>query len=127
MREKPMPLDELPDYIRSVREHGQGDAPVVDMGRIVSPNRSRSYLLVAAGLLLALGVYVARSTDEITIESAAGVGNVAEIVSGEGGSVISVKRDGDGKYRVRVFSFGGVRSLVERLRESEEFDSVGLD
>lgn len=125
---KPMPLKDLPGYIQSVREHGQGgDSPVVEMGRIVSPNRSRQvFIAVAACLFLALGgVYVANSTNEIEIEAGVGSLAVAEMVSEEGGRVLSVVRDEDGNYRVRVFTFG-IKSLVDRLREKKEFESVEM-
>lgn len=118
-----MPLKDLPEYIKSARG-GQDEVPVVEMGRIVSPSGRSPFLLAVACILLILVAGVAVSTHEIKIGSAAGAENVAEIVSGEGGRVVSVSKDGEGDYRVRVFTFGGVKSLVERLRGKEEFESV---
>lgn len=126
---KPMPLKDLPGYIQSAREHGQGDdVPVVDMGRIVSKSKFRPVpIAVAACLFLALGgAYVASSTKEIEIEAGVGSLAVAEVVSEEGGRVLSVVRYEDGKYRVKVFTLGGFKSLVERLREKKGFDSVEM-
>lgn len=118
---RPMPLSELPGYIRSVREGGQGDdVPVVDMGMIVDdrPRRRWAYALLAASLLLVgSGLYM--STDSIVVASGADARRVAEMVSDEGGSVFSVSQKEDGTYRVRVFSLGGVRSLVERVRGTD--------
>jgi hypothetical protein len=116
-----MPLSELPEYIRSVRESGQGDdIPVVDMGMIVDsrPRRRWGYALLAvACLVVGTGLYM--STDSIVVASGADARRVAEIVSDEGGSVFSVSQKEDGTYRVRVFSLGGVRSLVERIRGTD--------
>jgi len=128
--ERPMPLSELPGYMRHARENGQGDeSPVVEMGRIVDDGPRRVWFrplaLAAACLLLAGGVYAASSTEEITIVSGAGIREVSEIVSGEGGRVISVRKEGDGAYRVRVMNFGGLKSLVERLRENKDVKRVG--
>lgn len=120
-RKSPMPLSELPEYIRSVRESGQGDdIPVVDMGMIVDsrPRRRWGYALLAvACLVVGTGLYM--STDSIVVASGADARRVAEIVSDEGGSVFSVSQKEDGTYRVRVFSLGGVRSLVERIRGTD--------
>ena len=129
---KPMPLSELPGYMRSARETGQGDdIPVVDMGVIVDDRpflvRNRAMAL-AACVLLAVGgaLFVSASTDSLVISSGADAKKVAEIVSNEGGSVFSVSQKEDGTYRVRVFSLRGPSSLLERLRSVEGVDSVDL-
>jgi hypothetical protein len=131
-QDDPMPLGELSGYIKSARESGQGDyVPVVEMGSIVDDRPRRSWmrplaLASAACLLLAVaGVYV--STREITIVSGAGIQAVSEIVAGDGGRVMSVRTEEDGSYRVRVFTFGGMKSLIEKLRDNKEFDSVGVN
>lgn len=134
MGEKPMPLSELPGYIKGVRDSGQGDyAPVVEMGRIVDePLRSDIHYLglsmvMAACLLLSVGIYALTSTRDISIVSGMDEGRVAEIVSSEGGRVFSVRKEGDGTYRVRVFTLKRMGSFLEGLRGQEEFDSVSLD
>lgn len=134
-QDKPMPLSELPAYLNSVRERGQGDyVPVVDMGRIVDAGGSTVwfrrvgyaaalFMLLAGGFL----TYAVSATREITIVSdGMGAMDISGVVSNEGGRVISVRKDEEGAYRVRVFAFGGVKSLVERLRENRGLDRVEL-
>ena len=125
---EPMPLGDLPGYIRSVRDSGQGgDSPVVDMGRIVAPaprwGRRIAYAGVACVLVAVGGAYAMNMTEEISIRADLGAVAVASAVSAEGGRVISVRRDDDGSYRVRVLSFG-MGSLVERLRGRKDFKIV---
>ena len=129
---RPMPLSELPDYMRRARERGQGDdIPVVDMGMIVDdgPRWGRTAAFVlgsAAFLVVGLGVLAASSARDIRIVASGGAGAVSEIVSAEGGRVFSVTQEGDGSYRVRVFAFGGVRPLIDRLRGSDRVESVDI-
>lgn len=128
--DRPMPLSELPDYMRRAREHGQGDdVPVVDMGMIVDDRPSWGRIIAyasAACVLLAVGglVAVSASTESLVIASEAGAARVAGIVSEEGGSVFSVSANEDGTYRVRVFSFRGTDSLMNRLRGNGELERV---
>jgi len=127
----PMPLGDLPEYMRSVRDGGQGDyAPVVDVGRIVDdrPRRGRLAAFASAACVLVgiAGIYAANSTSDISITSSSDSVAVSKMVSDEGGKVFSVKKNEDGTYRVRVFSFGGARDLVDRLKDKGRFDSVEL-
>lgn len=133
-RDEPMPLSELSGYIDSVRRDGQGDyIPVVDVGRIVDDSPAWRWIgrvryAAAACVILSLGgaLAVAYRTERITISSDAGPAAVAGIVSDEGGSVFSVVQAEGGEYELRVFSFGGGRSLVERLRGKKELKRVDL-
>jgi len=127
----PMPLGDLPGYIRSAREDGQGDyVPVVDVGRIVDDRprwgRLVAFSSVACVLVGLAGIYVANSTSDISIISSSDYVKVSKIVSDEGGRIFSVKKNEDGTYRVRVFSFGGARDLVNRLKDEGRFDGVEL-
>lgn len=128
--DRPMPLSELPGYMRHAREHGQGDeVPVVDMGMIVDDRPSWGRIVAyafATCVLIAVGgvVAVSASTESLVIASEADAARVAGIVSEEGGSVFSVSANEDGTYRVRVFSFRGVNALLERLRGNGELDRV---
>lgn len=129
MREndKPMPLSELPGYMEHVRKYGQGDyVPVVDMGVIVDERPSLSWrlpMLFASALCLFLVAYAVNSTREITIVSGLDADRVSSIVADEGGRILSVKKDGEGRYKLRVFSlvFG---SLMDGLRKNEELERV---
>lgn len=131
---EPMPLSELSGYIDSVRRSGQGDyVPVVDMGRIVDDApawrrlRAVRYAVGACVLLVAVGfIAVVSGTERMSIASDAGPKEVARIVAEEGGNVFSVSQRENGEYEVRVFSFKGAGSLLERLRRNKEIKSVDL-
>ena len=128
--DRPMPLSELAGYMKHAREHGQGgEVPVVEMGMIVDDRRSWGRIVAyasAACVLVAVGglVAVSASTESLVIASDADAARVAGIVSEEGGSVFSVSANEDGTYRVRVFSFRGTESLMNRLRGNGELERV---
>lgn len=135
-QDRPMPLKDLPAYLNSVREGGQGGyAPVVDVGRIVDPGGSTVWFRRmghAAAILLLLGAGVlafgVAGTRNITISSDASDSRaVADIVREGGGNVFSVTKKDDGTYRVRVFTFRKMGQFLERLRENKEFDRVELE
>lgn len=128
--EKPMPLKDLPAYLDSVREHGQGDyVPVVDMGMIVDDRPRRGLRLAAYStalcLFVALGAVAYNSTERVVID-AAGLGPqaVAEIIRDQGGRAFSVKENDDGTHEVRVFTFKRMSSFLEQLRKNKEFKKV---
>jgi hypothetical protein len=126
---KPMPLKDLPAYIDSVRETGQGEIPVVEMGIIVEPRRPLRKMAVFAGaaciLLAGVAVFGFNSTENITIE-AVGLGPeaVAQIVSAEGGMFVNVTENEDRTYSVRVLNLLNKNYFLERLRRNEELDKV---
>jgi hypothetical protein len=126
---KPMPLKDLPAYIDSVGDTGQGEIPVVEMGMIVEPRRPFRSLTVFAGatclLLAGVAVFGFNSTEYITIE-AGGLGPeaVARIVSAEGGMFVNVTENEDRTYSVRVLNLRNKNYFLERLRRNEEFRNV---
>lgn len=130
-----MPLSELPDYIKSVREHGQGeDVPVVEMGMIFDDTasrwRTRPFLLVAAASVLVIVggvVAISASTESLTVYSKADADKIASIVSGEGARVFSVTKSGDGEYKVRLFSFRNINSILERLRINKDLEGAKIE
>ena len=135
-QDKPMPLRDLPAYLDSVRERGQGDdIPVVDMGMIVDApkpfNWSRAAAYSAAAcLMVAVGVagYAAAYTRSITIAAGeVGPQQVAEMVSQEGGRVFSVKKNEQGDYEVKVFTFQKMSAFLDRLRENKNLEGVEVD
>lgn len=131
---KPMPLSELPAYMDHIKKHGQGgDVPVVDVGIIVDESPIKRWarplsFAVAASLMIGICGYAVKSTKEITIVSDLSEESaVLEKVSNDGGRVISVRKDEKGRYKVRIFTFMNLNSLVGRLRENKEFRSVELE
>lgn len=127
MTNEPMNLKDLPGYIRSSRENGQTDVPVVQMGMIREERRSFLGVLAfaaAACLLVVMAVGFTR-TERITIEAGdIGAESVAKIVSGEGGMFVSVTRNDDRTYSVRTLNLRNKNYFLERLRRNEEFEKV---
>ena len=131
-RKEPMPLSDLPEYMRAIRNEGQGDyVPVVDMGMIV--NNEKSWLkpiAYATAVCIAFSfcvVLVLSSTREISIKSDVSSVDVVDLVSKNGYNVISVKQKENGDYNLRIFSFSGYKSLIERLRKNKDFKKVEID
>lgn len=128
--EKPMPLKDLPAYLESVREHGQGDyVPVVDMGMIVDDRPRRGLRMAAYStalcLFVAIGIVAYNSTERIVIDAAdLGPQAVAEIIRDQGGRAFSVTENDDGTHEVRVFTFKRMSSFLEQLRKNKEFKKV---
>jgi hypothetical protein len=129
-----MPLKDLPAYLDSVRERGQGDyVPVVEMGMIVDDRPGRwaralayssvACLFVAMG---AVGVAVTKTRSITVAADGMGPQAVADIISDEGGRVFSVSQNEDGEYEVRVFTFQRMSYFLERLRGNKEFGSVDI-
>lgn len=124
-----MPLKDLPAYLDSVREHGQGDfVPVVEMGMIVD-DRPRRWMRIAAYsaalcLLLGVGLVGYSSTGTIVIDADLDSKSVSEIVREGGGRVFSVKENEDGTHEVRVMTFKRMSSLLEQLRSNKNFRKV---
>jgi len=130
MNNKPMPLKDLPAYLESVRESGQGDyVPVVDMGRIVEPRRrwSGSLAFAAAACLLLGGVVTYAASKSITIVAdGVDAGAIAKMVKEGGAGVVSVKQDEDRTYKVRVLTLR-MNSLLENLRRNGSLERVDAD
>lgn len=133
MSDEPMSLNELPGYLKSVREHGQGDIPVVGVGRIVVSNKSgRTKKLAGAALiclfLTAAGTltHAVMAPKNITIATNEDVGAamVAGMVAADGSRVVSVIQSEDKTYKVRVVTFRSLSSLLESLRRNREFEKV---
>ncbi len=127
-----MPLKDLPAYLDSVREHGQGDyVPVVDMGMIVDDRPRRRLRLAAYStalcLFVAIGIVAYNSTERIVIDAAdLGPQAVAEIIRDQGGRAFSVTENDDGTHEVRVFTFKRMSSFLEQLRKNKEFKKVEI-
>ena len=128
----PMPLSQLPEYIKSLRESGSvGDGVVVDMGMIVEDEKPRSWLrrsayATAACLFLAAGTLTFMASKSIKIVAAEGVGyqTIADVVKEGGGHIVSMKKNDDNTYELRVFSFSRMSSFLDNLRGKEGLERV---
>lgn len=132
---KPMPLEKLPDYLKSAKPNG---SPVVDMGHIVIDKKPWWSLPRIAALLMVvvLGVGIV-SYDSLTTkqmrfvvdinEGADPLQAIPDIVSDGGGQAISVKHKEDSTYEVEVTTRKSRSSFLEWLRNNREIKKAELE
>jgi hypothetical protein len=125
--QKPIPLDKLNEHLRSNRN--TGDAPVVDMGRIIVPKRPYMKWAAAFAMVMVLGVgsmatYNAMSTKEMTllVDVNQGVPSQAltQMMSEIGGEIIAVKQNEDSTYEVKVVTRKSKNSFLDWLRKNKD-------
>lgn len=119
-----MDLKNLPAYLNSLRSKGEfGDGVVVDMGKIVAPRSNvlrNTAFAVSICVLLGLVTFGATS-QKITVVTNSGISaeEVYSIVSDNGGQVVSMIKNEDNTYSMRVFSFR-LGSFIEKLRKNKD-------
>jgi hypothetical protein len=129
----PLPLQDLPEYLKTHRNGDPNGSPVIGMGQIVAPrsNRLRNLSLAAACVLLGLGgiaTYNLVTPKEVTVVIAANDVNsdfITGIVSVGGGKVMSVKQNGD-TYEVKLSLRRNVNSFLDWLRKNKDVKRVEL-
>lgn len=127
-----MPLSQLPEYIKSLRESGSvGEGVVVDMGMIVDDEKPKIWLrrsayAAAACLFLAAGMLTFMASKSIKIVAEKGVGyqTIANVVAEGGGHIVSMKKNDDNTYELRVLSFNRMSSFLDNLRRKEGLERV---
>lgn len=131
----PMPIKDLPGYLKSLRGRIADDAPVVDMGRIVSPRNWFKTISFAAAvcLLVVLGGltgYNVLSTKSVTVfvkADNASPRSISKIISDGGGQVVSVKQYGESSYEIEISTRKNLSSFIEWLRKNKEINNVELN
>ena len=131
--ENPMSLENLPDYLKSLKEHGSvGDSCVVDMGTIDSNPKGFFWtqrIIIAAAVSMILGTggmiaYDLTATQQLTVlvdlnREADPTKVIPEMVSG-GGKIIAVtKKDGSSAYEVKVSTRKSRKSFLEWLHKNK--------
>ena len=127
--QKPVSIENLPEYLKSVRERGEsGGAPVVGMGQIMVPKRSHLLRYALASLTLcftlAIGGIVTYNYTNAPQNMTVVLGTdqkldtqaVAALVTENGGEVIAVTQRDDMTYEVKLAPRQNRQSLLERLR-----------
>lgn len=130
---KPLNLKHLPKYLKNLRESNSCDENlVVDMGQIVnsSPKFSKLYLgvpvlMLLVALALPAAYYFNDSKSAILVFDTDNK-DFSKIISDNGGEVISVKKNENSIYEVKIGKLKDVNSFIERLRKSKEFKKVEL-
>jgi hypothetical protein len=132
----PMPLKNLPGYLKSLRENNSvgGDAPVVDMGNIVTPipwGRYMTYvtaacLFLSAGILTYNNVFNTKNVTLVISAKDSDIQSVSNALAGNGGKVLSIEKNEYGEYEVKMLT-KNVNWLLDRLRRNKEFNKVEVE
>jgi len=131
MTQDPMPLEDLPQYLKSIRENGDsGSSPVVGTGQIVVAKKSWSKVILAtlAFLILSAGsvvTYNAMAMKNITVvmgihQTDDPSQTITKIVSDSGGQVVGFKQNEDSTYEVKVSTRKSKQSFLEWLRKNKD-------
>ena len=142
MNKEPMSLENLPEYLKAQREgRSMGNAPVVNMGQIVVPEKPRTSwlpkLALVAVMLVAVGVgglftYDVMSTNQMTIlvdidQNADPFQTIPTVVSDSGGRIIAVKQKDADTYEIKVTTRQSKNSFLDWLRKSKDVKKATLE
>jgi hypothetical protein len=130
----PLPLENLPEYLKNHRNGDSSGSPVIGMGQIVVPRSKWPQRIVfAAVACMMLGVAGAALTimspKEVTVVIAANDTTpdfIANIVSVGGGKVVSVKQTEDDTYEVKMSLRKNVNSFLDWLRKNKDVKGAEL-
>jgi len=132
-----MPLEDLPDYLRSLKNSGSlGDGTVVDMGTIVSPRRnwlltvsylSAAFLIVSAAALTTYNTLSAQNATVVLYANNIDKDAISKIMSDAGGRIVSVEQKNDSTYKVKFSTKKSLSSLIDWLRKNKDIKKVELE
>jgi hypothetical protein len=130
----PLPLENLPEYLKNHRNGDPSGSPVIGMGQIVVPRSKWPQRIVfAAAACMMLGVAGAALTimspKEVTVVIAANDTTpdfIANIVSVGGGKVVSVTQTENDTYEVKMSLRKNVNSFLDWLRKNKDVKGVEL-
>jgi hypothetical protein len=130
-----MSLENLPGYLKSLKEKGStGNAPVVDVGQISSPKRPYVRWLAAFVMLMALGVGGAITYDvmsrpvTVVVDIDKGVSPsqlFSQIASESEGQILAVKQTEESTYEIKVAPKNR-HSFLEWLRKNKSIKKAEL-
>lgn len=135
----PMSLEDLPEYLKNARQHGEGGSPVVNTGQIVSTNTSSgswfqtmalAFLMVITVSLGSFITYNAMSTKNIIINIDVANGNaekISKIVTDGGGEVLSMEQKDEDTFEVKVATRKSRRSFLDWLRGNKDVQKAELE
>ena len=132
--QKPISLENLPEYLKSLKDGSAGSSPVVDMGQIVTPKRSFIPQILAALLVcIVLGVssvatYNVMSTKQLTVVvDVTNPQTIPQIVADSGGEVLAVKQMEGSTYEVKVSTRKSGHVFLEWLRRNRDVKKAALE
>ena len=139
---KPMSLENLPEYLKSLKENGGGTgSPIVNTGQIVTnSNSSMGWLQVTVFamlfcMILGMGgmmTYTMMSTKNIIINVEINQSDnpsqiIQKIVSESGGEVISIEQNEDSSYQVKIATRKSRRSFLDLFRGNKDVKKAELE
>lgn len=136
----PMSLDDLPEYLKSLKENGTvGDSCVVDMGTIIEP-KPKSYLWLQR-IVLAIAVctiagtggmiaYDLNSTKQLTVMVSLNIDAdptkaIPEMIADSGAQILAVtKKEGSSAYEVKVSTRKSRKLFLEWIIKNKNVEEA---
>lgn len=139
--QNPMSLEDLPAYLKSLKEKGSMGDCLVDMGRIEEPKKMPKKWLWTQRILFTLATcmilgttglitYDLASRQELTVvvnlnKDANPAQAIPEMVADSGGKVIAVKQhENTSAYEVKISTRKNRKLFLEWLRNNENVQEV---
>lgn len=123
--QKPMSLEDLPNYVKSLKEKGStGGSCVVEMGVIEQPSNKWLKRIVAASLLLTMTfatiVFYNSKPEQFTvivdIKQDNPIQAISKMVTDNQGEVVSVKQKEGSTYEVKVSTRRSKKAFMEQMK-----------
>lgn len=120
-----MSLEDLPKYLKSLKENGDtGDSNLVGMGTIENnkPWFKITALLICFILSAAVLTYNLISTQNFTVVADINENSdqtIQNIVSDSGGKIVSVKQNEDAIYEIKLDTRKSKRSFLDKFRKNK--------
>lgn len=136
----PMSLEDLPEYLKSLKENGGSGSHLVNTGQIITTGSSVNWFQTTMFtllfcMILGLGsmmTYTMMSTKNITInvdinQSDNPSQTIQKIVSEGGGEVLSIEQSDEDSYQVKVATRKSRRSFLDLFRGNKDVKKAELE
>lgn len=127
--QNPMSLEDLPKYLKSLKEKGQiGTGNLVEMGRISKPGWTQRIILAASicmivGATGALGYNLSlnKSNNIVVVDfkDKTNLDAISKMVADSGDQIIAVKQNEDLTYEVKVSTKKSRKTFLEWIRKNK--------
>lgn len=124
-------IKDLPNYLENNKHNSSGKSPVVGMGQIIVEKEEYNWarkigvvtIIVIFMMTSTLIVYDSMTTKNITVTVSANntsPKDISKILSDGGGQVISVKKNDDLSYEVKLTTKKNKSSFINWLKKNKE-------
>jgi len=133
MQQKPMSLENLPQYVKNLQENGDtGESCVVDIGQIVIEKKSHKWLVMLICVImsvLTVATYSFMSKQQLIFvvdmdKETNPFQSIPKIISDIGGEVVDVKQNNDSTYEIKIYTRKSKSSFLERLRKNKNINKA---